>query len=114
MAVAHGTHDFEDDPRNARILIWVNGELVPRQRAVVSVFDAGFDARMARHHLSPASLRIAHEDRGRLYAGTVPGDLPATYRRPTGRRSAPRCARGTWPAFARSWPVRSWSACWPR
>jgi branched-chain amino acid aminotransferase len=40
--VAQGTHDFEDDPRNERILVWVNGELVPRERAVVSVFDAGF------------------------------------------------------------------------
>ena len=40
--MAHGTHDFEDDARNERILIWVNGELVPRERAVVSVFDAGF------------------------------------------------------------------------
>jgi branched-chain amino acid aminotransferase len=37
-----GTHDFVDDPRNETILIWVNGELVPRERAVVSVFDAGF------------------------------------------------------------------------
>ena len=40
--MAHGTHDFEDDPRNERILIWVNGSLVPRDQAVVSVFDAGF------------------------------------------------------------------------
>jgi branched-chain amino acid aminotransferase len=40
--VAHGTHDFEDDPRNAAILVWVNGDLVPRERAVVSVFDSGF------------------------------------------------------------------------
>jgi branched-chain amino acid aminotransferase len=40
--MAHGTHDFEDDERNERILIWINGELVPRERAVVSVFDAGF------------------------------------------------------------------------
>ncbi len=40
--MAHGTHDFADDPRNGRILVWVNGELVPRERAVVSVFDAGF------------------------------------------------------------------------
>jgi branched-chain amino acid aminotransferase len=38
----HGAHDFEEDPRNERILVWVNGELVPRERAVVSVFDAGF------------------------------------------------------------------------
>src|SRR4051794_37331899 len=40
--VAHGTHDFDDDPRNEGILVWVNGELVPRERAVVSVFDSGF------------------------------------------------------------------------
>jgi branched-chain amino acid aminotransferase len=40
--MAQGTHDFEDDPRNERIRIWVNGELLPRERAVVSVFDSGF------------------------------------------------------------------------
>jgi branched-chain amino acid aminotransferase len=40
--MAHGTHDFADDERNDHILIWINGELVPRERAVVSVFDAGF------------------------------------------------------------------------
>jgi branched-chain amino acid aminotransferase len=40
--MAHGTHDFDDDPRNERILVWVNGELVRRERAVVSVFDSGF------------------------------------------------------------------------
>lgn len=42
MAATHGTHDFVDDPRNADILISVNGRLVPRAEAVVSVFDAGF------------------------------------------------------------------------
>ena len=41
-ATAHGTHDHADDPRNANILISVNGRLVPRAEAVVSVFDAGF------------------------------------------------------------------------
>jgi len=40
--MAHGTHDHADDPRNAEILVWVNGELLPRDRAVVSVFDSGF------------------------------------------------------------------------
>src|SRR5438477_2961566 len=40
--MAHGTHDFEDDARNERVLVWVNGNLVPRDQAVVSVFDAGF------------------------------------------------------------------------
>ncbi len=37
-----GAHDYVDDPRNREILVYVNGDLVPRERAVVSVFDAGF------------------------------------------------------------------------
>lgn len=40
--MAHGAHDHADDPRNAGILIWVNGALRPRGEAVVSVFDSGF------------------------------------------------------------------------
>ena len=37
-----GTHDYQDDPRNASILIDINGELFPRDEAKVSVFDSGF------------------------------------------------------------------------
>lgn len=40
--MAKGTHDFDQDDRNADIAIWVNGELKPRNQAVVSVFDSGF------------------------------------------------------------------------
>ena len=40
--MAHGTHDHVPDPRNAGIVIGVNDELLPRERAVVSVFDSGF------------------------------------------------------------------------
>jgi branched-chain amino acid aminotransferase len=40
--MAHGTHDYIDDPRNAEILISLNGTLVPRDKATVSVFDSGF------------------------------------------------------------------------
>ena len=40
--MAHGTHDFVPDPRNDAILINVNGALVPRAEASVSVFDSGF------------------------------------------------------------------------
>jgi branched-chain amino acid aminotransferase len=36
------THQAEDDPRNAAILIHVDGRLVPRAEAVVSVYDSGF------------------------------------------------------------------------
>lgn len=37
-----GTHEYRDDPRNANILININGELVVRQDAKISVFDSGF------------------------------------------------------------------------
>ena len=37
-----GTHEYVDDPRNADIFIDINGELLPRARATVSVFDSGF------------------------------------------------------------------------
>ncbi|MFM5894408.1 MAG: aminotransferase class IV [Novosphingobium sp.] len=40
--MATGTQEFVSDPRNDTILISVNGELVPRAQAVVSVFDSGF------------------------------------------------------------------------
>lgn len=36
------THDAEDDQRNRDILIYVNGDIVPRSEAKVSVYDAGF------------------------------------------------------------------------
>jgi branched-chain amino acid aminotransferase len=37
-----GSQDFAADPRNADLRIWLNGALVPRDQALVSVFDAGF------------------------------------------------------------------------
>lgn len=40
--MAKGTHESAPDPRNANVLISVNGELKPRDQAVVSVFDSGF------------------------------------------------------------------------
>jgi len=36
------THDAPEDPRNADLVIWLNGRLVPRAEAVVSVYDSGF------------------------------------------------------------------------
>jgi branched-chain amino acid aminotransferase len=35
-------HDIQIDPRNLNILISVNGKVVPRAEAMVSVFDSGF------------------------------------------------------------------------
>jgi len=37
-----GSQDFAADPRNADLKVWLNGLLVPKDEAKVSVFDAGF------------------------------------------------------------------------
>ena len=37
-----GTHVAVPDPRNADVLVYVNGDFVPRDRASVSVFDSAF------------------------------------------------------------------------
>ena len=37
-----GTHEYQDDPRNATIRIDINGEFFAREEARVSVFDSGF------------------------------------------------------------------------
>lgn len=37
-----GAHDYVEDPRNASVLVYLNGALVPRDQARVSVFDSGF------------------------------------------------------------------------
>ena len=36
------THQAEDDARNEAILIYVNGNIVPKAQATVSVYDSGF------------------------------------------------------------------------
>lgn len=39
---SHSTHDAQEDPRNQDLKIYVNGKIVPRSEAVVSVYDSGF------------------------------------------------------------------------
>jgi branched-chain amino acid aminotransferase len=39
---SHSTHDAQDDLRNRDIKIYVNGEIVHRDEAKVSVYDSGF------------------------------------------------------------------------
>ena len=36
------THQADEDARNDSILIWVNGRIVPKAQAMVSVYDSGF------------------------------------------------------------------------
>ncbi|WP_071672691.1 aminotransferase class IV [Nioella nitratireducens] len=42
MTDSHTTHDAEEDARNRNIKIYVNGEIVHRDEAKVSVYDSGF------------------------------------------------------------------------
>jgi branched-chain amino acid aminotransferase len=76
--MVHGTHDHEIDPRNETIVIGINDELVPRERAVVSVFDSGFMLGdgvwegIRVHRGRPAFL---DEHLRRLYEGAMGIDL---------------------------------------
>lgn len=67
-----GTHEFEGDPRNESVLISVNGELLPRPEAKVSVFDAGFllgDGVWESFRLHNGTIVFADEHIDRLFRG---------------------------------------------
>ena len=40
--MTHGTHNAQEDGRNENVLIYVNGALMPRAEASISVFDSGY------------------------------------------------------------------------
>jgi len=76
--MTHGTHDALDDPRNAEVLIYVNGELVPREQARVSVFDSGFmlgDGVWEGLRLHHGKLAFLGEHLDRLLEGAKAIDL---------------------------------------
>lgn len=67
-----GSQDFAADPRNANVLIWLNGKLVPRDAAKVSVFDAGFvvgDGVWEGLRLHRGRLLFLEKHLDRLYQG---------------------------------------------
>ncbi len=67
-----GTHEYEGDPRNENVLISVNGELMPRPEAKVSVFDAGFllgDGVWESFRLHNGTIVFADEHIDRLFRG---------------------------------------------
>lgn len=70
--MTNGTHEYEDDPRNSDILIHVNGELVHRDEAKISVFDSGFilgDGVWEGIRLHKDCLLFLDEHLRRLYEG---------------------------------------------
>jgi branched-chain amino acid aminotransferase len=72
------SHATVPDPRNEQILIYVNGHLVPRHQAVVSVFDSGFlmgDGVWEGLRLHNGKLAFLADHLDRLYEGATAVDL---------------------------------------
>ena len=79
-----GTHDYLDDPRNSKILISINGVMVSRDDAKVSVFDSGFMLgdgvwEGIRYHRGKLLFLQAHMDR--LYEGAKAIDMDIGFSR---------------------------------
>ena len=73
-----GSQDIAEDPRNAAVLVFVNGRLVPRAEAVVSVFDGGFiagDGVWEGVRLHRGRLLFLERHLDRLFAGARAIDL---------------------------------------
>ena len=69
-----GTHEYIQDPRNENVLIYINGEILPRPEARVSVFDSGFllgDGVWEGIRLHNGQLVFLEEHIERLYAGAA-------------------------------------------
>lgn len=67
-----GSQDFAPDPRNANALLYLNGALVPRDQAKVSIFDGGFvvgDGIWEGLRLHKGALLFLDEHLDRLYWG---------------------------------------------
>jgi len=70
--MAKGSHDYEQDPRNADIRININGKLFSRDEARVSVFDSGFmlgDGVWEGLRLHDGGLPFLDRHLDRLYEG---------------------------------------------
>lgn len=78
--MTHGTHNAVYDPRNEDVLIYINGELFPRNEAKISVFDSGYlvgDGVWEGFRLHKGVLVFLKEHYDRLFQGakTVGMDL---------------------------------------
>src|SRR5919202_5404962 len=73
-----GTQSFVADPRNERVLVYVDGALVPRDEAKVSVFDSGFvlgDGVWEGFRLVNGRIAFLDAHLDRLYEGARAIDL---------------------------------------
>jgi branched-chain amino acid aminotransferase len=73
-----GTHEYQDDPRNADIFIDINGEYFARDEAKVSVFDSGFvlgDGVWEGLRVHHGKIAFLDQHLERLYAGAKALDM---------------------------------------
>jgi branched-chain amino acid aminotransferase len=67
-----GSQDYQADPRNQSVKVWLNGELLARDQARVSIFDAGFsmgDGVWEGLRLHKGALLFVDAHLDRLFAG---------------------------------------------
>lgn len=67
-----GTHEYDGAELNASVIIDVNGELLPRDKAVVSVFDSGFvlgDGVWEGLRVEDGTILFLEQHLDRLYEG---------------------------------------------
>jgi branched-chain amino acid aminotransferase len=72
------THQAEEDARNEDILIWLNGRIVPKREALVSVYDSGFmlgDGVWEGLRLYDGNWAFADEHLDRLFEAAKAVDL---------------------------------------
>lgn len=76
--MAKGTHEYPDDPRNSAVQVYLNGELVARAEAKVSVLDSGFvlgDGVWEGLRLHHGRIAFLDAHLNRLYEGAQALDL---------------------------------------
>lgn len=76
--MVQGSQGFVEDPRNDEVLVHVNGELVPRSEAKVSVLDSGFvlgDGVWEGFRLVNGRIAFLDAHLDRLYEGAQAIDL---------------------------------------
>lgn len=76
--MSYGSHAYVPDERNADILFNLNGDLVPRDKAVVNVFDSGFmlgDGIWEGLRVHHGKVAFLQEHLDRLWEGAAALDL---------------------------------------
>jgi len=80
-----GSQDTQPDPRNAQALVYLNGSLVPRNEALVSIFDSGFclgDGVWEGLRVHKSRLLFLEPHLDRLFAGADAIELDIGLSRP--------------------------------